>query len=407
MAPDGKSASASHPNQMTSASSTNKKSNDGCQERSSSTSIGSAQLLDRVNALRNLQLKAIDIESELFAKIYDLEIEHFRKSKDLMEKRKKIVSGEYEPTKDDCRCDVEIPSDSLFLKQNQNADSTHESHDVSVAGSGDATTNRIAAAKGIPKFWLTVLKNAEPISSMIQEYDEPVMYHLIDISLDYEECNQSTAHPADINRSFIIKFHFSSNQYFTNSILTKKYHVRTSADKEDPMSYEGPEIIACQGCAINWNPGMNVTERTVRRRKINKSNNRASYINKKVPRDSFFHFFSPPTRETFAFPDETADEINDLLEEHFEVGHFLRENLIPHAILFYTGEATDVVSDYADDEDEAESEDVSYDEEEHGDGMRGNNNRRGDNSESEGDVDDSDNSDLAGSDVSEDRTAQS
>lgn len=37
--------------------------------------------------------------------------------------------------------------------------------------------------KGIPDFWLTILKNTSLISDMIQPHDEPILSHLIDIKV--------------------------------------------------------------------------------------------------------------------------------------------------------------------------------------------------------------------------------
>lgn len=37
--------------------------------------------------------------------------------------------------------------------------------------------------KGIPDFWLTILKNTSLISDMIQPHDEPILSHLTDIKV--------------------------------------------------------------------------------------------------------------------------------------------------------------------------------------------------------------------------------
>jgi hypothetical protein len=34
---------------------------------------------------------------------------------------------------------------------------------------------------GVPQFWLQVLKNFDNVAEMIQEHDEPISQHLIDI----------------------------------------------------------------------------------------------------------------------------------------------------------------------------------------------------------------------------------
>lgn len=40
--------------------------------------------------------------------------------------------------------------------------------------------------KGVPNFWLHVLKNVDHICEMIQEHDEPVLQHLVDITCDVQ-----------------------------------------------------------------------------------------------------------------------------------------------------------------------------------------------------------------------------
>lgn len=36
---------------------------------------------------------------------------------------------------------------------------------------------------GIPDFWLTIFKNTQMLSEMIQEADEPILKHLIDVKV--------------------------------------------------------------------------------------------------------------------------------------------------------------------------------------------------------------------------------
>jgi len=44
----------------------------------------------------------------------------------------------------------------------------------------DGTSDKL---KGIPDFWLTILKNTSLISDMIQPHDEPILSHLTDIKV--------------------------------------------------------------------------------------------------------------------------------------------------------------------------------------------------------------------------------
>ncbi len=45
----------------------------------------------------------------------------------------------------------------------------------------------------------------------------------------------------------MLEFHFEPNDYFTNSVLTKTYKMKSEPDKADPFSFEGPEIVDCDG----------------------------------------------------------------------------------------------------------------------------------------------------------------
>lgn len=48
-------------------------------------------------------------------------------------------------------------------------------------------------------------------------------------------------------QSFTLEFHFSANDFFTNTVLTKTYKMRSEPDESDPFSFDGPEIISCTG----------------------------------------------------------------------------------------------------------------------------------------------------------------
>ena len=68
----------------------------------------------------------------------------------------------------------------------------------------------------------------------------------------------------------ISEFEFSENDYFENDVLTKTYHLSNKLDEDDPLGYEGPEIIRCSGCEIKWKKDMNVTEKIVKKKQKHK-----------------------------------------------------------------------------------------------------------------------------------------
>ncbi|KAJ7317714.1 hypothetical protein JRQ81_003876 [Phrynocephalus forsythii] len=58
--------------------------------------------------------------------------------------------------------------------------------------------------KGIPGFWLTVFKNVDLLSNMVQEHDEPILKHLKDIKVTLSEGGQPV--------TFTLELHCESNE---------------------------------------------------------------------------------------------------------------------------------------------------------------------------------------------------
>lgn len=96
--------------------------------------------------------------------------------------------------------------------------------------------NKNEDVKGIPEFWLTIFKNVSLLQEMMEEHDIPILKHLEDIKVVY---NQNPM-------GFTLEFYFSPNEYFQNSVLTKEYEMKCAPDESDPFSFEGPEIIKCK-----------------------------------------------------------------------------------------------------------------------------------------------------------------
>lgn len=182
---------------------------------------------------------------------------------------------------------------------------------------------------------------------MIQPHDEPILKQLTDIKIKYDE-----------DLSYTLEFFFEANDYFTDSVsskrpgvcrclinflslqvLTKKYFLRCKIDGEEPFEFEGPEIYKCSGCNINWKPGKNITVKTIKKKQKHKARGAVRTVSKQVPNDSFFNFFNPPD-----VPEEEEkldEESQNILATDFEIGHFLRARIIPRAVLFYTGDLVD------------------------------------------------------------------
>lgn len=308
----------------------------------------------RLKALKKLQFEMIKIESKFYEEVHELECRYAAKYAPLCDKRKEIVVAGIEPTDSDCDwpSDEEDEEDKLAGEEMgkakiQEIDETKEGDkEKEKEEEKDETT------KGVPEFWLTIFKNVDLLSDMIQEHDESILKHLQDLKVKFSESNPM---------GFTIDFHFEPNEYFTNTLLTKEYIMRSEPDPEDPFSFEGPEIIKCKGCQIDWQKGKNVTVKIIKKTQKHKNRGTKRTVTKTVQNDSFFNFFTPPEVTEGEEPDEDTEA---LLAADFEIGHFIRERIVPRAVLYFTGEALedDEFDEEEGEEEEGEEEDGDYDE---------------------------------------------
>lgn len=61
-----------------------------------------------------------------------------------------------------------------------------------------------------------------------------------------------TAVSFGLPQSFTLEFHFEPNDFFTNTVLTKTYKMRSEPDESDPFSFDGPEIMCCTGYSASF-----------------------------------------------------------------------------------------------------------------------------------------------------------
>jgi len=287
----------------------------------------------RVNALKQLLHKSVDIEVEFYKEIFEVELKFESKYAELWDKRKEIILGNTEPTDEECKW-------------------TFDDEEIQLA----STLSPLAIeevkddVKGIPQFWLKALLHNSVTEAMITETDNAILASLEDVRCRLVSGEES---------GFYLDFFFSPNEYFTNSVITKQYIFNHKPPEESPLDYDGPEIIQCRGCSISWKQGKNPTVKIVKKTKKHKQSNTVKTVPKKVKQDSFFNFFDPPLE---SLNDSTVDEATvELLHEDFKIGHFMRESLIPRAILFFTGEAYD--SDMEDEDESDDDDDDDFDDE--------------------------------------------
>jgi len=299
---------------------------------------------NRVKALKNLQLEIVKAEAAYYKEVHQLDVKYQQQYDSINKKRTEILSGEHEPT-----------GSEIEWKEK----ATEKGDDVEVVTNGvhKLDIGMDEDTKGIPRFWLYTMKNAneDTLMGMLEPHDEPVLEYLTDITVTLNQ-------PA--NTGFTLNFVFAENPYFTNSVLTKAYTLREEPDPESPLEYDGPEIIACKGCTIDWKAGKDVTKNTVKVKNIKaRKGSKGSpekVLTKEVKADSFFNFFNPPEMPAPDSEEEMNEEDKVTLAADFDVGFAIKEKMITRAVLYFTGEAFDEDDDdYEDCSTEEEDEDES------------------------------------------------
>lgn len=332
-------------------------------------------VMKRVNALKNVQLKMLDVESKFYEDLHLLECKYAQLFEPLYEKRKQVITGEYEPTEDEGKWvlddDLDITANSEDKKSEIQSELVKDiKTKISLNESGSAAVD----IKGVPDFWLQTFRSVELISDMIQEHDEPVLKHLYDVRVRLHDQKPY---------GYTLEFHFNDNEFLNSKILTKTYELKTEYDQKDPFAYEGPDLYKCKGCTIDWKKGKNVSVRLVKKKQKHKGHGTIRVLTKEIKQDSFFNYFDTPTPATDSSKSPASsstegekktskavkDHVDDddasvkddegLYAADFEIGHFFKERIIPKAVLYFTGEIADdeCYDEYEDDEDDDDEDD--------------------------------------------------
>jgi len=294
----------------------------------------------RVKALKNIQLDTVKAEVDYYREVHQLDLKFQARYDAIQARRNQVVSGTNEPS----GAEVEWPSSD---EEEEEEDKEEKDVKALAARVQELGLEFPATAPGIPKFWLHVLRNAneEALMGLVEAHDEPVLEHLTDITVTL----------AADNTGFALHFHFNTNPFFTNQVLTKNYRLRHDPSSDSPLTYDGPEIISCTGCTVDWKEGRNVTLTTVKVKtlagKKGKTGSPKKRITKEVKADSFFNFFTPPAMKEDGELEDEEDQ--GTLTVDFEVGFAIKEKVVPRAVLYFTGEIFgDDEEDFEDCEDE-------------------------------------------------------
>ncbi|QRW05839.1 Nucleosome assembly protein (NAP) [Ceratobasidium sp. AG-Ba] len=253
------------------------------------TEVLPAPVARRVEGLKGVHAQYTKLEHELKREMLDLEKKYLEKYKPLFERRRAILLGEAEPT----------PRKSLRARPESDK-----------------------AIKGIPEFWLTVLRTHDGLSGTITDKDEQALAFLTDIRLEYLP---------DSTPGFKLLFDFAPN----------------------PRD------------EIKWKEDKDLTKAIEIKKQRNKNTNRTRLIRRSHAVPSF-HFFAPPVQptpeqiEAGEVDEDTLEELDEKLEMDYQIGEDLKERIIPRAIDWFTGKALEFEG--ADDLDDDDDEDIDDDE---------------------------------------------
>ncbi|KAI9349339.1 nucleosome assembly protein-domain-containing protein [Pilaira anomala] len=293
----------------------------------------------RLNGLKYLQSKHADLENKFQEEVLALEKKYLLLYQPLYDQRAKIITGTYEPTEEEVAAGEKV--DEEEDDDSESEEDEEEEDEEKTENKDDNKEDK--DIKGIPEFWLTLLKNHPQITETITDEDEDALKHLIDVRMSYMD-----------QPGFKLEFEFSSNDYFTNKVLSKTYFYQDHAYGGD-FVYDHAE-----GCDIDWKEGKDLTVTVETKKQRHKGTNKTRVVKRTVPSNSFFYFFSPP-----AIPDvdeeideEEAEGLDAKLEADYEMGEEFKDKIIPHAVDYFTGKA---LQDY---EDEEDFDDEYYDEDE-------------------------------------------
>ena len=267
-------------------------------------------VLRRVEKLKELHEQRETVLEEYLEDRAALEQKYQSLFAPLYEKRKEIING---------TMDNEISADSA-----KNVDSL----DGNITDTGRIDDKGLDDAVGIPQFWVCAMGHMEAIAESIAEEDVDCLEYLTDIKcLDDVDGN-----------GFTLEFHFGPNQYFQNSVLTKRYEVPNLLLADEPI------LKNVEGCDILWFPKKCLTHREVIKKQRGKGKHAGQIRNlkKQERRDSFFHFFLPPKMPSMeSMDEEEADRLEELFDGDYDIAQAFRSHIIPNAVRWFTGQAMD------------------------------------------------------------------
>lgn len=260
-------------------------------------------VIPRVAKLQDLDEQREKVMEEYLAERAALEKKYSTRLTPLYNKRASIIRGDM---------DKEIEEEEEEASKLKNETSQEE------PPSGEIV-------KGVPQFWICTMSQMETISDLISEEDVDCLEHLQDI----------TCADDDDGRGFTLRFVFGPNDYFHDTVLTKKYDVPNLLTSDEPI------LKHVVGCKIQWKEGKSLTSRKIKKKQRGKGKNAGQVrtVTKTEKTDSFFNWFDPPKMPSMDDMDEEeAEQLEAIFDTDYEVAQAFRTQVIPRAVLWFTGE---------------------------------------------------------------------
>lgn len=183
--------------------------------------------------------------------------------------------------------------------------------------------------KGIPHFWSTAISNHDTTGELITEEDVDCLEHLRDITCADDEDG----------KGFTISFLFRPNDYFSDTVLTKRYEVPNLLLSDEPV------IKQVHGCIIHWKEDRSLTFRKFQKKQRGKGKKAGQIrtVTKTEKKESFFHWFEAPQMPTSVdnMDEEEVEHYEELFGDDFDVAQAFRCEICPRAVQWYTGEAAE------------------------------------------------------------------
>lgn len=274
--------------------------------------ITDESIKEKLNKIKKLVVARINLEKDFKAEQNKLEAKYESQYAPLYEARNDIINGKVTVNYEDVK--AILPEVKVSLNENTET--------------------------GIPDYWLTCLKNSSQFGELINTKDEKILKHLTDITLEYKE-----------NGNFTLFFHFTPNEYFSHTVLTREFIM--------DIAHAINKIVSTK---IEWaNEDVNPTVAKKKKKVKSKGKGEVKTIVKLEECESFFNFFKDYNAEDLKNKEikedaesEEEEDTNMYIEEEYDLGIFIKDELIPYSLEYYL----DIVDEEGDEEMEEDEDDM-------------------------------------------------